>query len=257
MGRRIFITGPTCVLGEEFINRYASKFEFIRLGKKESNYWELGQPIPPSRKDDVLIHLAHDRNKEIKEIIDDNLKIIESFKGQITFISSTSAHANTKSNYGQSKKKLENLFIEAGAQVIKAGLITHDENFLRNDVYSKLIQIKNASRIIIIPFYNRIKLHCVDVGALCRLIDYQVDNFSQERIAGFDQNPKTIKQIFEGISPNLKRRYFYMPDMKLSLLLYLASKKFRLPNIIDSYLSLSQLISLNEIDQLQVSQYDI
>jgi hypothetical protein len=257
MGRRVFITGPTCSLGEEFIKQYKTKFNIVRLGRKEPNRWELGQSISSSVPEDILIHLAHDRNKEISEMINDNIKIINSFNGQITFLSSTSAHVNTKSKYGHCKKMLEDLFYEAGAQVIKAGLITHSENISGNDVYSKLIQIKKTSRIIVLPFSNRVKLHCIGVDALCKLIDYQVDNFTNKRIMGFDPKPRTMKQIFEEIYPNLQRHYLHLPDLKLSQLFYFAGKKFKLPNIVDSYLSLSQVISQTEIKKLQVSQCKI
>ena len=146
----IILTGGTSQIGKLLIYKLRQHgYQVIEIGRNQDNYWQLGYPIPDPVKGEILIHLAHDRSRSVEESISDTKALLNGYSGFPIYLSSTSAHTNSCSNYGKSKFFAEQIFIENNGSVIKAGLICGS---LKNRFLEAITKKLRDYRCVILPY---------------------------------------------------------------------------------------------------------
>src|SRR6185437_10369822 len=117
---RIFITGVSGYLGSSLAQYLTAQGHTISGSSRRT-------PANPDRAD-IVIHAAHDFTRGA---MDRNLELTHAafasakkcgVKRQI-FLSSYSARADAESEYGQTKYRLEQTFLDAGETVLRLGLV--------------------------------------------------------------------------------------------------------------------------------------
>jgi hypothetical protein len=242
----IVLTGGTSQIGKLLTAElHKHGHQVIQIGRGQSNAWQLGLPIPKTINGEVLIHLAHDRTRSVAETITDVRILLEGFSGFSILLSSTSAHALARSNYGKSKYLSEQLFIENRGSVIKAGLIYGS---IGNRFLDTLSKILRSFRCVILPYRGNSRFFVSDADVLVAEVICTAQTKRTGKIRAFSLMPSSFRNLLIKTNSDLKFKIFTIPSIILSnLLIY--SIHFLLPRneSIDSLVSLVSEINLQEI----------
>ncbi len=249
---RIALTGSTSGIGLFLREKLAIQgIEVIELGRHQSNFWQLGDRIPQLENVDALIHLAHDRQRTLKQNIQDARVICESFSGRKIFLSSFSAHSGSKSKYGRSKFEMERVFSEFGGVSIRAGIVYGGDV---GGIYKQLNDLILSLPLIPVPYAGNSLLFTSHIDDLVKEIISSLTSYSEKPIFGAHPNPISLFELMRKLSGALEvKRYFLsIPPPFLSLTLPALIALF--PNIssFDSLLSLSNQPSFSEVSQLEI-----
>lgn len=251
---RILITGSSSWIGKELTQRLkANGNDVIEIGGSKSGIWKLGQDWPNSLYGDVLIHLAHDRKFDREENLLAVEKIVKGFQGHVIFLSSLSAHSQSKSIYGQSKFRSEELIINSGGTVIRAGVVFGDK---KNGIYQTICTLLERLPIIPMPYMGNSRLFVTNINDLCDEIAIQANLKRNEVIFGAHVWPLTFEFLMKRISKreNLKTpKMFGLPSFILDGFLIPLKRLGVWNSTFDSLLSLSREISSSELSYLKAS----
>ena len=126
------VTGASGYVGSRIAVRLGVDFCIVPLGRtvgSEGIPWALGDAVAEGlrmRRVKVLVHAAWDF-EDAKGSVDGSLRLIEEAVAagvvQIVFISTISAFAGARSQYGRAKLKVEEMVLAAGGTVLRPGLV--------------------------------------------------------------------------------------------------------------------------------------
>ncbi len=127
----IFITGVTGYLGRSLASHLVTKGHTVSgSSRREGVRLELGQPVNPRvfENVDVVIHAAHDfQHGAMQRNVEGTRAIFNAAKTSTVrrqmFLSSYSARADSRSEYGQTKYRTEQTFLDNGEVVLRPGLV--------------------------------------------------------------------------------------------------------------------------------------
>jgi len=246
---KLLITGASSSVGLEIYKRLQTLgHEAYSVDIGQTKKWRLGDLLPPSDAD-VLIHLAHDRDLSIKQNIVAANRICESFKGRIIFLSSLSAHSQSRSKYGRSKFNIEKIFLRESGIILRAGIIFGKDI---NGIYLKLVNILKKFRIIPIPYRGNSILFVTDIDDLVNEIIFVINSKVASPIFAAHYFPISLYELLEQISKkeNLLNRFVLIPSQPFDIILRVISKLFTKFHILDSLLSVSKSVSYTELSKL-------
>lgn len=235
---KVLMTGATSFLGNYIRSELMRHgHEVITIGRSDARHWELGKPIPFTQQADVLLHLAHDRRRNLEQNFRDIWEIRNSFAGQIIYISTLSAHRNTISEYGKSKYVAEDVVLQSGGTVIKVGLVTHP---LAEGIYGKVRSLVRKFPIIPLPLLGNSNFYISKIEDLSSEINFLVERHKPGIIRGFCASPLDFKELIWVLSNELRVKRFVIPLPKYPLHIAILLLKRVAPQLplLDSYFSL-------------------
>jgi hypothetical protein len=254
----IIVTGGTSQIGKLLTYKLRQHgHQVIEIGRNKHNFWQLGSPIPDVVKGEILIHLAHDRGRSIEQSISDTKALLNGYSGFPIFLSSTSAHSNSYSNYGKSKFFTEQIFIEKRGAVIKAGLICGS---IKNRFLEEITKKLRAYRCVILPYRGFSRFFISDADTLVSEIILIAQTKRVGKIRGFSLMPTSFRNLLMKTNCDLKFTILTIPSKIFSNLL-IRTIRVLLPlnETVDSLLSLVSEIELLEITSLQspVNEFNV
>lgn len=246
----IILTGGTSKIGKLLVYKLRQHgYQVFEIGRNQHNYWQLGSPIPDPVKGEILIHLAHDRSRNVEESISDTKALLNGYSGFPIFLSSTSAHSNSYSNYGKSKFCAEQIFIEKSGAVIKAGLICGP---VKNRFLEAITKKLRTYRCVILPYRGLSRFFISDADALVSEIILIAQTKRVGKIRGFSLMPTSFRNLLIKTNCDLKFAILTIPFKIFSnLLIRTIHVLLPLNETVDSLLSLVSEIELLEITSLQ------
>ena len=250
----IGVTGCSSAIGTKvcsIINNLG--FNLIRIGRNEEVLWSFGH-ILPKLDLQLLIHIAHARDISPEAALRGNELLLKSLSKNafVVYLSSTSAHLNTLSKYGRSKYLCETLFENAGAAIVKSGLIFDHSSKNQTGVLGTLEYLTGKLPVIPVPFGGNPILYMSDIEALGATLVHLSLNGRPGKYSGFSSHSLTLSELVIrlGQSSNREARVILLPD---SITRNLAISFSRFNNRLgpfDSLLSLVEEISQDEIRSL-------
>jgi nucleoside-diphosphate-sugar epimerase len=251
---RIGVTGCTSKIGENVCERIiALGFELFRIGRNESIKWEFGQMLPHLELD-VLIHLAHDRDLQEREFRLATELLLSSVNRRtfLIYLSSTSAHSTSVSNYGKNKYIGENMFINANGIVLKSGLIFKNGELYQSGILGTIVQFIQKFAIIPLPYRGKNSFYLTEIDTLSRVIVGCAIDQSPGILRAFNPVAITFSDLIRKIAVKLAKKIRIIPvsDRLTNGLLLLITSFFGSKGVIDSFLSLSSEISESELGAL-------
>lgn len=171
-------------------------------------------------KIDVFVHCAWDftLNKwmDINRVnINGSAKIINAAISQgvkkVIFISTISSFKNCKSNYGRAKLEVEKIALDAGAIVIRPGLV-YGEN--SGGMIGSLNKVVSTTRFVPLIGNGNQKLYLLNDQDLCNLIfKFGIGEFSNYRIPilAANSNSKTFRNILNILGQNIGKKLIFIP----------------------------------------------
>jgi nucleoside-diphosphate-sugar epimerase len=186
--RRVAVTGASgfvgSLLAERFIKDGWSVCRFSSSSKADVPF-QLGHDVDPemlrSRQIDAVVHCAYDfrpvRWSEIQRInVDGSRKLLEAARAagvaRIVVLSSISAFTGCRSLYGRAKLAVEAAAHDAGAAVIRPGLVFTDSGKAPGGMFGSLTRSARGS---IVPL--------IDGGTQCQYLIHIDDLY--RLVAGF------------------------------------------------------------------------
>jgi hypothetical protein len=245
----IIVTGGTSQIGKLLTYKLRQHgHQVIEIGRNKHHFWQLGSPIPDEVKGEILIHFAHDRGRSIEQSITDTYALLNGYSGFPIFLSSTSAHSNSKSNYGKSKFFTEQIFIEKRGAVIKAGLICGSIKNRFLEAITKKLRLK----CVILPYGGFSRFFISDADTLVSEIILIAQTKRVGKIRGFSLMPTSFRNLLMKTNCDEKLLFLTIPSKTFSNLL-IRTLRVLLPlnETVDSLLSLVSEIELLEITSLQ------
>ena len=251
---RIAITGGTSGIGLRLIEKLnESGYETITLGRRGSRIWQLGDVFPQNLEVDVLIHLAHDRKLSIAENVAAARLLCDSFTGEKIFLSSLSAHRNSRSKYGKSKYEIEKIFTESKGSSLRAGIVYGSKV---GGIFTQLETLLGKSRIMLVPYRGIPTLLTTHIDDLISEIISMLSRTSSDTVFAANSYPISLNELLRQISSNTGPKQYFVAlprqplNVLLGLLVHLA------PNfpMADSLLSLSSTVDYEELSSLQLPQ---
>jgi hypothetical protein len=144
--KRILVLGETSSLFKKLEFRHEpTEFEFVYSSEIK---WRLGAWVEQIDKFDLCIDFAHSR-------VDPNLNLLgtrilaEQFGHKMVYISSLSAHCDSRSVYAQNKFACEQIVISSLGSVISLGIFLDSEV---NGIYKFLVKTPFSKYTRIFPF---------------------------------------------------------------------------------------------------------
>jgi hypothetical protein len=254
----IILTGSTSQIGK--LLKYKLRqhgHQVIEIGRNLPNSWQLGSPIPDSINGEILIHLAHDRSRSIEESISDTKALLNGYSGFSILLSSTSAHANSSSNYGRSKFFMEQIFIEKNGAIIKAGLICGS---ITNRFLEAITKKLRTYKFVVLPYRGLSRFFISDADTLVNEIILIAQTKHTGKIRGFSLMPMSFRNLLMKTNCDLKFTILTIRSKIFSNLL-IRTVHVLLPfnETVDSLLSLVSEIELLEITSLQspVNEFNV
>lgn len=247
---RILVTGSTSKIGIKLINSLENRGnDVLAFEGKSSRIWKLGERIPQNLKADALIHLAHDRTFSIEENLVATQEICSSFQGLKIFLSSLSAHGQSRSKYGISKFESEKFFLNSNSVVLRAGIIYGKDV---GGIFEKLSKLTKIFPIVPVPYRGNALLHTSHIDDLIDEITQQI-LFPQSKITlAANMYPISFYHLLQEILEfnNSSKFLFPLPRQPFDLLLRSIEKFFPKMTFVDSLLSLSKSVSNSELSSL-------
>jgi nucleoside-diphosphate-sugar epimerase len=248
----VAITGASSSIG-----KYLSGFltqsghRVIAVGRQESFCWRLGEALPINLEADVLIHLAHDRKLSLEDNISAVRLILDSFNGHFLFLSSLSAHSKSKSLYGKSKYVSEDLFLQAKATVIRAGVV-YGPGIL--GVHHLLERLKKSLPILPLPYLGLSRFFVSHIDDLCEEVHKRLLLKDNVRVFAAHIWPYSIRKLITlipiGSAKIRKQILIPLPTKIMKLLLLPLQGLAQKISVIDSLISLDSEINNLEISRL-------
>lgn len=249
---KIAVTGSTSLIGARLIQKLEiDGYQVIPLGGKSSNLWRLGEEFPNNVDADVLVHLAHNRSFTLEQNVKSAEVLCKSFQGVKIFLSSLSAHSNSKSKYGKSKLAIERVFSDSGGVALRAGIVYGGE---ASGILEKVEGLVRRFPVSPVPYSG---LPLLFTTHLDDLLDEIVSLFTAElRVVVFaaHEKPTTLLELSRKIARkhNLERLFVPLPCQPLDYFLRLLPRLLPNFSLADSLLSLSSQPSPRELSQLKV-----
>lgn len=248
----VAITGASSSIGKYFSDFLTqSGHRVIPVGRQEYFCWRLGEALPLNLEADVLVHLAHDRKLSLEDNIRAIRLILDSFDGHFLFLSSLSAHSNSKSIYGKSKYVSEDLFLQAKGTVIRAGVI-YGHGIL--GVHYLLKRLKTSLPILPIPYFGLSRFFVSHIDDLCEEVQKRLLLKDNVRVFAAHVWPYSIRRLITLIpidSAKIRKQIMIpIPTKIIKLLLLPLRSLAQKISTIDSLISLDSEISNSEISRL-------
>lgn len=248
---RIIITGSSSSIGTHLAKKLIHQgHEIICFNGTRDKNWRLGEPIPKVKEVDALIHLAHDRCNSIEMNVDAAKIICKSFTGLKIFLSSMSAHSESKSKYGKSKYLQECIFLNNNGRVVRAGIVYGKDI---EGIYSSIASLVRKFKYLPLPYYGLPNLFMTHIDDLT---DELIDTI-QTTPSGpiFAANPLqlSLHRVFRIISllEHSNSKLVLLPRQPFEFIFIMISKLLPKIHFVDSILSISKSISPSEISYLE------
>jgi len=248
---RVFLTGSSSSIGREMSARLVNAgHEVVKAGGSESTIWKLGDEFPAHIHADALIHLAHDRSMTLEQNTSAVEILTRSFGGYVIFLSSISSHLNSKSVYGKSKYLSEQIFLQNGGLVLRAGVVC-GQNV--EGIYRTLYQLISKFRIVPVPFAGTPRLFITQIDDLCQEVLAHLQRKTTGVILAAHPWPISLNSLIKSIVSVTDKK-----KLLLSIPIYLTNFGLRLGvlmrinhPLVDSLRSLESEISLIELSALE------
>lgn len=222
------ITGSNGYVGGCLKNYFAARgwdiLELTRQPKPGTRAvaFQLGTEISPSALAGVhaLVHCAYDfkplREEELRAVnVDGTRKLFASTRaagvGTIIAISSISAYDGCRSLYGKAKLEIERLALDAGAQVIRPGLVYGSGP---GGMFGKLAaQVRKASVIPLIGDGSQIQflVHHEDLAAFIERCANGEVKITSRILTVANEQPWAFKQLLLEIARALDKQPKFIP----------------------------------------------
>ena len=247
------VTGASSDIGINLVNLLRDRgHEVTKFGRKEGRYWEIGREFPKSDID-VLFHLAHDRSITFVQYREAVNVLISSFGRKIVYISSTSGHPQSLSNYGKSKYAAQLAIDMSGGASIVSGMMFGADSMSQNSIISKLSRISSNYPIVPLPFAGKSKLYFSDLPTLSKALLYAAESGESGSFRAFSESYVTLGELVRqfGRDGDNNPRILEVPDLGLSKILSIASRSKNFPGLFDSLLSLVNEMPYEYIEGLR------
>jgi hypothetical protein len=254
--KRYVVTGSTSGIGKALKLRYAEYPE--QFGGElifALSGWRLGSELDSEFDNCMIIHLAHDRSLSFLENTTAFEKLSKNVGAGSIFLSTVSAHSQSKSLYGRSKYFLEQNFLGHGAAVVKSGLICSKNP---TAMFKTLNDIVNRLTIIPLPFRGDKLFYLTDEESLVTLIAQLTHDSDNLTYRAFSNQAITFKQLLEDLASKqgTTRYFFELPSPLSSVLIRFFTKFLGKFSFSDSLNSLVNQPDLYELLQLSGSGVD-
>jgi hypothetical protein len=250
------VTGSSSGIGSSLKRRYEQFPE--QFGGElvfNPNEWRLGDKFYPPYNDFGLIHLAHSREFSFEQNVGATEKLYRHIKPGSIYLSTVSAHSNSRSNYGKSKYSIEQIFLGHGAAVIKSGLIcSADPTAMLKTLYT----IVNRLPIIPLPFRGENLFYLTDQEHLVTLIAQLTHDSDNTIYRAFSTKGITLKQLLKDLAANkgLTRLFVDLPSPLSWVMIALLSKvlgRFSFSDSLNSLINAPDLRELGDFAEYEVN----
>jgi hypothetical protein len=248
--KKFVVTGSSSGIGQALRLRYEESPELfggeLIFDLKD---WRLGSELSSKFDDCLIIHLAHDRTSSFSENIAATQKLAKNIRAGSIFLSTTSAHSQSKSKYGKSKYHIEEIFINRRAAVVKSGLICSKNPTAMLKTLDTLVA---RLPIIPLPFRGTSPFHLTDQSSLVTLIMQLTHDSDNLTYRAFSNQAITFKQLLEDLASKqgTTRYFFELPSPLSSVLIRFFTKFLGKFSFSDSLNSLVNQPDLYELLQL-------
>jgi hypothetical protein len=236
--KRFAVTGSSSGIGQALRLRYEKSPELFG-GELifDLDDWRLGRELSPKFDNCLIIHLAHDRNNNFFENITATEKLIKNIRAGSIFLSTVSAHSQSRSKYGKSKYYIEQIFLNRGAAVAKSGLICSKHP---TAMLNTLDTIVSRFPIIPLPFRGTNLFYLTDQECLVSLIAKLTHDSDNSIYRAFSTQTITFKQLLKDLvkKKGVTRLFIDLPSPLSFVLIGFFSKLFGKFSFSDSLISL-------------------
>ena len=249
------VTGTSSGIGTALKKRYEDIPEQFS-GKLvfDLKNWRLGDEIDSIYDGFGLIHLAHSREFTFEQNVGATEKLYKNIRPGSIFLSTVSAHSQSKSKYGKSKYQIEQIFLSRGAAVVKSGLICskHPSAMLKT-----LNTIVNRLPIIPLPFKGTNLFYLTDQECLVSLIAQLTHNSDNLTYRAFSTQAITFKQLLMDLAKKkgIIRFFIDLPAPLSSILIGLFNRFLGRFSFSDSLISLVNAPNSHEL--LELTEYGV
>jgi len=248
--KRYVVTGSSSGIGKALQLRYAEFPE--HFGGElifELNGWRLGSELDYQFDNCMIIHLAHDRSLNFLENTAAFEKLSKNVSAGSIFLSTVSAHSQSKSIYGRSKYFLEQNFLRHGAAVVKSGLICSQKP---TAMFKTLTDIVNQLPIIPLPFRGDKLFYLTDEESLVTLIAQLTHASDNLTYRAFSSKGITFKELLKDLAhmQGVKRFFVGLPAPISSLGIAVLSKFLGRLSFSDSLNSLINTLDPHDLLEL-------
>lgn len=247
----VVMTGSTSFIGRKLkVRLEQANHNVITIGRTENSKWELGSAIPKIDNAAVLIHLAHDRDRNFSQCVSDAQIILNSFSQRIVYISSVSAHQNAKSKYGKCKFGEEQVFLNGGAVVIKVGLVADPQ---AEGVYGMLKSFVRRFPIIPLPLKGNSNFYISNINNLIDEFVELVESKNNGCVRGFGLKPINFRRLILDIAKLMNKNIliFPLPKFPIHQIMMVSNRFWPRLTLFDSYFSLVNEIPNREVQNLK------
>lgn len=228
------ITGTSGYVGSRVTNHLASAGWEVRAlsrsggGKKHSGFtqvhFELGGDLTPQALDgvDALVHLAYDfsatRWADIKRVnIEGSRRLFAAVReagvDRIVFVSTIAAFPGARSLYGSAKLEIERAAMDAGATIIRPGLVWGSQGAAMFGALQRAVE-----RLPIVPLFvpARLELSLVHENDLAVLVERLLDSFpeaSGKLFVAASSQPLAFVELLRSLARRVgkRRRFVRLP----------------------------------------------
>ena len=146
---------------------------------------------------------------------------------RFVFVSTTSAHADAASYYGQSKHRLEQLLDPARDLVVRPGLVVSRQGGL----FQRMAGGRPGTRWIVPLFDGGTQpMQTIDVNALCEGVARAVERDLRGSVVLASPERLTMREFFEAVAEfGHRRARFVDVPARLALTMFRAAEAVRLP----------------------------
>jgi nucleoside-diphosphate-sugar epimerase len=229
---KTLVTGSNGYLGGHVAARLSAEgWQVIELARRPSESalssgravrFQLGDSIEPRVLEgtELIVHCAYDFSRrgwsEIREV---NVRGTEKLmlaarqagvRRQV-FVSSMSAYAGCKSNYGQAKLELESVALSCGALVLRPGLIYSEQP---GGIFANLVARASGSSTIPLIGNGTQVQYLVHEADLCRVIvDYAAARFESPGtpVAAANETPWRFRDLLSELGKARGKQLRFIP----------------------------------------------
>lgn len=216
LNKTVLITGSKGFIARNLINFLLKKNIKVYFTSKKINdglHFDLNQDSQLNLpKFDILIHLAHYKNKSYKKEKKINIEgstklflLAKKYNARVIYISSQSADQFSKSNYGKVKFYLENLAKEYKAYIIRPGLVYKKES--NEGLFGSLEFLIKKLPVIIVPSGLNKKINLCSLNSvLDKIYDVIKNNLSNDYANLFENKKFTLSELINHIALSLNKK---------------------------------------------------
>jgi nucleoside-diphosphate-sugar epimerase len=223
---RIFITGINGFVARNLAAHLIGAGHTLRGSSRspsdllEVRRWEFGDPLDETmfQGDEVLIHCSHDFTRgAMYRNIDGTLALANAARRagvrRQVFMSSLSARADARSEYGRSKFEIEKVFLERGDTIVRPGTVIG-----KGGLFGKMAEMIRTKSVLPLVDGGKAEMTVIAISDLCRAMGPVLGRAEPREYNLYYPEKPTMKQLLVRLREKLGSKTLFLPTPAWMLL---------------------------------------